>query len=220
MKILNSFKELVSCQKIELPCFPEAQKLLDEFMHRAERKSELERISLSHFLYNEWASCNLPEKLFPGFPERNDYWFLVQLLSMHRYCLTESEELDFDLAKPKTIILPNSFLLDDYRERNIAEKMIKEIIQKTSGNSGNEKLGVVQLPQYDDLLRLSTLANNTILSKLLHLRGYRKRSDGIFNGLIGGNPYLGGWHYLDALPPNVITKKIAFSYYFVLQSAK
>lgn len=220
MKKITLLEDQRVNQKIELPCYPAAQQLLIKYIREASSQSESQRIHLSQKLYMNWISKKLPQKLFPGFPERNDYWFLVQLLSLHRYWLNDHDMLDFDLAKPKTILLPNSFETEDYCERNIAERKIQKINSVTSTESIGKNNWIAQLPQYDDLLRLSTLVNFQISSKLLYLRGCRKRSDGTLNGLIGGNPSLGGWQYIDALPTNTLTKKISFSHYFVLQSAK
>lgn len=185
---------------------PLAQDLLSFYKKKAYQKGELERIHWAQQLCSEWKERKISTFLF-AVPERQDYWYLVQLYFMDRHVRKNLKPYVFDWKKEEEIYICD-ILRTPYARENI-EAFIKdnnEIILKKQGlNTRHYRLSLIP---YDIYIRLSAAHQLESNHTNIHFDGYRLRTDRKLMGLFGGSPLFGGSSFIDSLWIDIINQSI------------
>lgn len=187
--------------EIHVKGYPDAQRLIDAFCDESFGKPELKRIALAKNLFETWKKHGLPRTLFPGFPDRDDYWYLVQLLGDRRHVDQKKQFLPFSIGEEKTLFVlrireTESLSRNDADRRN---EKLKDALNTEQGVPPAKSF--IEHIRFDDALRIETEYGTEPTISYYHLFGYRLRDDGSLMGLIGGNRTFGGIQYIDSYWP-------------------
>lgn len=221
MPLLEQVAAKLNCVHAALEPNPIAQQLLDEFFARAHLKSELDRIALARNLYIRWQQSRLPLTLFPGVPEREDWWFLIQVYALQKQVKANGYQAifkfntDYQLAidwQPTSrevfaFASPLWKLVWGFSPQLKPAPMPREQIDRVISQVGDQVLRELDVDpkvyeirhiQFDELLRLASQLEIGRDKRLVHLAGYRKRMSGELDGLIAGNFLFGGSRFIDS----------------------
>lgn len=113
MSILSRFKpDTIGFSRIKVPGNKKAQKILSFFHIKASPEDELGRIELAKEVCSIWRKEKIDFPL-PAVPEKEDYWYLIQLFSLNRHVHFDKKPYLYDLGKSEEIFIED-FLEVDY----------------------------------------------------------------------------------------------------------
>lgn len=188
------------------------QQTLITFRENAQGKSELERIQLAIVYCNGY---NQPIPLLPAVPQRQDFWYLVQLYALgnHVHWDTSRYEIRFDISERVSI-----------PDRKTNDALIHQLVGTTDGVSRNQ-IDTALSSKGDDIVkdigkdpqeyRLSLMPLDIYLQldikqndPMIFIDGYRRRTDGKLMSLYGGDKLFGGHAYIDSLWMDMVNTDI------------
>ncbi len=164
----------MSIKKIQIPAFPKAQRLLQQFYLAASTAPERERIVFAESLCVQWKEARIPLPI-PAGPDQKDYWYLIQLYALGRHVHKDRSIYTFDVGKEETIYLYRDDSISIYAisSRDFCDTYIEKnnerVVTSMSLTTREWKLSYVP---YDILLRLSTILTLQ-LTNALYFDGYR-----------------------------------------------
>lgn len=172
-------------------------KLLAAFISKSQHASELVRIANAKKLAAEWMKSGLPLTLFPANPNSSDYWYLTQLLALHRHVDETNFRNDsrFFVEKELEII----------SESPLSGRAVSRLEIDTYLRTHSEDH--IRLPSIDEALRL--FAHGRILStSSLHIDGYWDSSSEGKIGLFVSFSQLSGSPVIDGIWNNTKLKSV------------
>jgi hypothetical protein len=188
-----------------------AAKLLSAFHSQARTAPEIERIRLVQELRVQFDVAGL-SNLFPGVPDRQDWWFIIQLFALDRYIGQKAQpigmpfsavELWVDSDDESSLLLQLLFSeADQVKHRftpiEIHQQIAKggvEVVKSCGFDPAEYSLRLLRVDEY---LRIAPEISSEKVTVCTLLDGYRRRSDGRLFALIAGSELLGGHHYVDS----------------------
>lgn len=225
----------VGLRSCPLPVLTGQAKLFSTFYADCQGKTELERIARAQQLISEFQDQGFPLSTLPAVPERQDWWFLIQVFALDRYVNKNGESLPFDLTDSSEL------WVEDFAEQAVLEGKLQPSTlwtaltaelpvvsqERTSMNSNQltqlvderqevvlDKLGFsaqqyhLRLLYLDEYLRVSEQLSlgKTVLST--YLQGYRQRLDGQKSVVTTGNSKYGGVRFVDSWWPDTVHRRI------------
>jgi hypothetical protein len=233
---LKDVAEELEAQVVQLEASPRAQQLLESFFSASHAAAESVRIQLAKQLYQDWQDANVPTYLFPAVPEKDDWWYLIQLFALDRHRDSTGKPWHFDLSKSREIVVLSQFAPTDshpfspiwqalwqkYGKRGAAESQYDQKIATRAKIDellylyADQVLATYHLDpmQYElrhinlaELLRAGDRLKIGLDESYVHIDGYRVRLDGQIDGLIAGNAF-GGARFIDSWWSDMFHSKI------------
>jgi uncharacterized protein YlzI (FlbEa/FlbD family) len=200
-----------------IPAFLKAAELLEKFKTSSLHLQEQERLNQAFRLCEIWKKNKITMAI-PALPERQDVWYLVQLLAKEKHILINGDpyilnpgmretiythpDLFHMLYKRATFSIQKTITIKSntlYVSRKTLDRMID-----TAGSDVLTRFGfslkqwrIAPIP-YDMLLRL-TLNKHFRFNDNVFFDGYRSHPTGERTALFGGGTLFGGPSYIDSV---------------------
>lgn len=199
-------------KRVDLPAFVEETLFIDTLIQQLSGLSESERWVLASQQFDVWLQRGYALELFPAIPERQDWWYLCQVLALRWHTIDNGNNYHFQY-KQKTIYLPNPLpslagptsLTELYEWIDKAQSQISAPV-----DACGEQYQLRPLT-YDEVLRVDYLFPEYGLSTLdgwFPMTGIKSHSPALTTHFIGGNEYFGGARYVDTFLPNIPLTKL------------
>lgn len=214
-----------------------AREQLLKFKKISRGQNELTRINLARQLCIEWKKAAIPFHP-PACPERNDFWYLVQLYSLDRHVHKNKKPYFFNLDRDEELFIENesyyagniyyknkslliNLLIEIARQKNLkltslpypSREMADFLVENCSDEALQElkfstKKWKITFFPYDIYIRAAKKLKILNNKFNIYFDGYRMRSDGELRSLFGGTKIFGGPSFIDSMWDDIINTSV------------